>query len=175
MSDTPPTPQTNKVALAGVGGGLTLAVYVVDRLLANDGHLAATMLSNLSPLLGPVWASWPVIAVLVAAGVWAGRRLNAWQRARSDADLAAATAATELKSEVGAVVAGLTGLRTEVHEMRAGMTEHIAQTNEEFRGLKGDLNGVKGEVVDLRGRVAVIEAPKPKPRKRRKPVKKVAP
>jgi len=153
--------QRSPMVIAGGAGGLGLAFYIADRLLANDGQIAATMLSRLSPLMGPVWASWPVIVILLGIAGWAGSKWAKSQTARAAADKAAAAAAAELSGQVGAVATGLEGLRSEVHELRGALQDHAAATDERLRHHEAGLGELRSEVSHVRGRVDLLERPAP--------------
>lgn len=156
--------QRSPMVIAGGAGGLGLAFYIADRLLANDGQIAATMLSRLSPLMGPVWASWPVIVILLGIAAWAGSKWAKSQTARAAADAAAALAAAELSGKVGAVATGLEGLRSEVHELRGALADHADATDARLRDHDAGLRAVQTEVSTVARRVDVLERP---PTKRR--------
>lgn len=156
-----PTASTSKAAVAGgIGiGGAGVAIYLVDRLLANDGQLAANMLTKLSPLLGPVWASYPIIVILLGAVAWAAVKWRDSQAARAAADAAAAAAAADLSGKVGAVASGLDGLRVEVHELRGALQDHADQVDVRLRDHDEGLRAVQADVSILARRVDVIERP----------------
>lgn len=166
---TPTTSGPSKTVIAGGLGVSGLAVYVVDRLLANDGQLAATMLTKLSPLLGPVWASWPVILILLGAVVWGAGKWSASQKSRAAADFAAALAAAELSHKVGEVATGLDGLRSEVHGLRGALQEHAEHVDARLRDHDEGLQAVRAEVSTVARRVDVLETPGPR---RRGPARK---
>lgn len=153
------TAQRSPMVYAGGAGGLGLAFYVADRLLANDGQIAATMLSRLSPLMGPVWASYPVIAILLGIAAWAGSKWSKSQTARAAADKAAAAAAAELSGQVGAVASGLEGLRTEVHELRGALQDHAEHVDARLRDHDEGLRAVQADVSQIGRRVDVLERP----------------
>lgn len=159
-----PTASTSKAAVAGGLGGAGVAIYLVDRLLANDGQLAANMLGKLSPLLGPVWASYPVIVIMLGAVAWAAVKWRDSQTARAAADAAAAAAAAELSGKVGAVATGLDGLRVEVHELRGALQDHADATDARLRTHDEGLRAVQADVSTIARRVDVLERP---PAKRR--------
>lgn len=154
-----PTASTSKAAVAGGLGGAGVAIYLVDRLLANDGQLAANMLTKLSPLLGPVWASYPVILILIGIAGWFGIKWGKAQTARAAADAAAAAAAADLSGKVGAVASGLDGLRVEVHELRGALQDHADQVDVRLRDYDEGLRAVQADVSILARRVDVIERP----------------
>lgn len=151
--------QRSPMVIAGGAGGLGLAFYIADRLLANDGQIAATMLSRLSPLMGPVWASYPVIVILLGIAGWAGSKWAKAQTARAAADKAAALAAAELSGQVGAVATGLEGLRTEVHELRGALQDHADATDARLRTHDEGLRAVQADVSVIARRVDVLERP----------------
>jgi hypothetical protein len=158
----------SKGAVAGGFGGAGIAIYVIDRLLADDGQVAATMLTKLSPLLGPVWASWPVLVILslvawIAFDKWRAyditRRGEAAQQ-RADA-LAQQQATTALGGQMHDVVQNVAGLRGEVHSLTGRLHAHTEAT--EVR-----LGNVAAEVAGVRARVDSLERPAAvKPRKPR--------
>lgn len=168
-SNATPTPSTSsKAAVAGGVGGFGVVVYLIDRLLADDGQVAATMLSKLSPVLGPIWASYPVIALLVAVAWLATDKWKAAQSARAAEAEAAAEASAELTGKVGEVATGLTGLRSEVHELRGALQDHATATDERLRHHEAGLGELRSEVSHVRGRVDVLERPSTsRPRARR--------
>lgn len=160
MTEPAPATPTSRAAVAGGLGGAGVLLYVVDRLLANDGQLAATMLTKLSPLLGPVWASWPVLALLVLAGLYGADKWKAGQRARAAEAAAAKVAVDGLTGKVGDVAVGLVGLRSEVHELRGALQEHADRTDERLRSHDEGLRAVQAEVSGVARRVDVLERPK---------------
>lgn len=167
-----PTPATTEAAqrsplvYAGGAVGTSLAFFVADRLLANDGQIAATMLSKLSPLTGPIWASYPVIVILLGVAGWFGVKWGKAQTARAAADAAAALAAAELSGKVGAVATGLDGLRSEVHELRGALADHADATDARLRDHDAGLRAVQAEVSTVARRVDVLERPPKRPRAR---------
>lgn len=158
-------PKGHPIAVAGGLGGAGVAIYLVDRLLANDGQLAANMLTRLSPLLGPVWASWPVLALLIAAGLYGADKWKAGQRARAAAELEAKHAGDALVGKVGDVADGLAGLRSEVHGLRGALQKHADATDARLRTHDEGLRAVQAEVTGVARRVDVLERPV-KPRRR---------
>ena len=154
-----PTAGTSKTVIAGSIGASGLAVFIADRLLANDGQLAASMLTKLSPVLGPVWASWPVILILLGAVLWGAGKWSASQKARAAADIAAALAAADLSHKVGDVATGLAGLRVEVHELRGALQDHAAATDARLRSHDEGLRAVQADVSVIARRVDVLERP----------------
>lgn len=165
VTDPVEPPRSSPIAVAGGVGGAGVLLYVADRLLANDGQLAATMLTRLSPLLGPVWASWPVLFVLVVAGLYGAQQWRAGQRARGAAEAAAKVDAEQLVGKVGDVAEGLAGLRAEVHELRGALQDHADATDTRLRSHDEGLRQVQAEVVGVARRVDVLERPV-KPRRR---------
>jgi len=154
----PAGPSTSAVVGSITGGGI--AIYVIDRLLAADGQLASAMLTKLSPLAGPLWASWPLL-VVIGLVTWIVRdKWTAAQAARA-LEVAAAQASSQ------ALVTGLTGLRAEVHELRGSLQKHADQTDERLRHHEVGLGELRTEVVHVRGRVDVLERPATRPRTRR--------
>lgn len=151
----------SKGAVAGGVGGAGLAIYILDRLLADDGQVAATMLTKLSPLLGPVWASWPVL-VIVALVAWiafdkwrASNLIHQQEVAQQRAD------AQAQQQAIHEVVTNVAGLRGEVHGLSGRLQAHTEAT--EVR-----LVNVVAEVAGVRARVETLERP-PTPIKSRKP------
>jgi len=137
-------------------GSVGLAFFIAERLLANDGQIAANMLTRLSPLMGPVWASWPVLAILLGFILWFG--VN-WSRAQIKAaavNAAAAAASADLSAKVGA---GLDGLRSEVHELRGALQNHAASTDARFQTHDQGLRAVQADVSVIARRVDVLERP----------------
>lgn len=160
----PTTSSASKAAVAGGVGGAGVVIWLIDRLLVDGGEQAAVTLQKLSPLLGPVWASWPVLLLLVVVAVLAFDR---WRQAQARADdqaAAQAAAAAALTASVGEVAAGLTGLRSEVHELRGALQKHADQTDERLRGQEAGLQTVRAEVSQVRLRVEELEKPRPRRR-----------
>lgn len=163
MPGVSPPATTSKAATAAGVGGAGVAIYLIDRLLADDGQVAATMLTRLSPLLGPVWASWPMLVIL---GLIAWIGYDKW----SAAVAASQASATALAASVGDVATGLGGLRREVHELRGALQDHAAATDERMRHHESGLAEVRSEVGQVRERVDVLELgprAQPRPRARR--------
>jgi len=144
----------SKAAVAGGVGGAGVLIWAIDRLLVDQGEAAAATLGKLSPLLGPVWASWPVLALLVVVA-WLAR--DRWVAAQNDK----AAADAKLVGQVGEVATGLAGLRSEVHELRAALGEHAAATDERLRHHEAGLGELRSEVSHVRGRVDLLERPAP--------------
>lgn len=160
----PPTPPTSSKTAVGLGvGGAGLAAWVIDRVLLDGGDQAAAVLTKIGPVLGPVWASWPLLALVIVLAYLAVSRWQLAQQRQAEANAAAATASANLTHVVGEVNTGLTGLRREVHELRDGLSAHAAQTDQR-------LGALSGEVVAVRGRVEKLERPK----RARQPTKKPA-
>lgn len=149
--------------------GASVLIYVIDRLLADNGEVAATMLTRLSPLLGPVWASYPIV-LLVAVIALVGRdKWTAAQRVRAIEVAATREAAERLAAMVGEVASGLTGLRGEVADLRTDLREHADTTDARFRSADASLRDfVHGEISPLRTRVDALEQ-RPRPRARAAP------
>jgi len=150
----PAGPSTSAVVGSITGGGI--AIYVIDRLLAADGQLASAMLTKLSPLAGPVWASWPLL-VLIGLVAWLAR--DKWVAAQA----AQQASATALATSVGEVATGLVGLRAEVHSLRGALQDHATATDERLRHHEAGLGELRSEVSHVRGRVDVLERPATRP------------
>ncbi len=150
----PPPTGPSKTTIALGTGGAGLMVYVVDRLLADDGQLAANMLSKLSPVLGPIWASYPSLVIMLGIAAWAAMKWRDSQTARAAADIAAAAASADLSSKVGAVAEGLNGLRGEVHELRGALSDHADATDARISAVAADVTRI-GHRVDVLERPAV--------------------
>ena len=162
----PAGPSTSAVVGSITGGGI--AIYVIDRLLAADGQLASAMLTKLSPLAGPLWASWPLI-VLIVIVAWVIRdKWTAAQAARALEVAAAQASATALATSVGEVATGLVALRAEVHSLRGALQDHAAATDERLRHHEAGLGELRTEVVHVRGRVEVLERPPTRPSRARR-------
>lgn len=131
-------------------------MWLVDRLLFDGGDQAAAFLTKVGPVLGPIWASWPLLALVIVLAWLAVDRWRLAQQRQAEANAAAAAASATLTAGVGEIAAGLVGLRREVHA-------HAAATDERFGALSG-------EVVAVRGRVERLE----RPRRTRPPTKKPA-
>lgn len=155
---TPPSSST-KAAVAGGVGGAGVLIFLADRLLVDGGEQAAATLTKLSPILGPAWASWPVLVLLVVVAWMASDRWKAAQQARAAEVAAAADASAVLTASVGEVATGLTGLRSEVHELRGALQDHAAATDERLRSHEAGLAQVRSEVTTVRGRVDALERP----------------
>ena len=157
----PAGPSTSAVVGSITGGGI--AIYVIDRLLAADGQLASAMLTKLSPLAGPLWASWPLL-VLIGLVAWLARdKWVAAQAARALEVAAAQASATALATSVGEVATGLVGLRAEVHSLRGALQDHATATDERLRHHEAGLGELRSEVSHVRGRVDVLERPATRP------------
>lgn len=157
----PAGPSTSAVVGSITGGGI--AIYVIDRLLAADGQLASAMLTKLSPLAGPLWASWPLL-VLIGLVAWLARdKWTAAQAARALEVAAQQASATALATSVGEVATGLVGLRAEVHSLRGALQDHATATDERLRHHEAGLGELRSEVSHVRGRVDVLERPATRP------------
>ena len=157
----PAGPSTSAVVGSITGGGI--AIYVIDRLLAADGQLASAMLTKLSPLAGPLWASWPLIVLIVIVAWLARDKWLSAQAARALEVAAQQASATALASSVGEVATGLVGLRAEVHSLRGALQDHAAATDERLRHHEAGLGELRSEVSHVRGRVDVLERPGTRP------------
>ncbi len=149
----------SKAAVAGGVGGAGVLVWAIDRLLVDQGEAAAATLGKLSPLLGPVWASWPVIVLLIVVAWLATDKWKAAQARQAAEARNAADASAALTGKVGEVATGLTGLRSEVHELRGALQDHAAATDERLRSHEAGLGELRSEVSHVRGRVDVLERP----------------
>lgn len=145
----PPTPPTSKTAVGLGVGGAGLAAWLIDRVLLDGGDQAAAVLTKLGPVLGPVWASWPLLALVIVLSWVAVDRWRLAQQRQVAANAAAAAASAALTVSIDNVAARVDGLRGEVHER---------------------LGALSGEVVAVRGRVEKLERPK----RARQPTKKPA-
>ena len=154
---TAPTPASKAAAAAGLSGGAVL-IWLLDRLLVDGGEQAASMLTRLSPILGPAWASWPLLA-LVAVLAWVARdRWNQAQYARALEAVEAQRAAASLSAGVNDIAAGLAGLRVEVHSLRSDLRAHADATDARFVSADASLRDfVKSEVAPIAARVGVLE------------------
>ena len=162
----PAGPSTSAVVGSITGGGI--AIYVIDRLLAADGQLASAMLTKLSPLAGPLWASWPLL-VLIGLVAWLARdKWTAAQAARALEVAAQQASATALATSVGEVATGLVGLRAEVHSLRGALQDHATATDERLRHHEAGLGELRSEVSHVRGRVDVLERPATRPSRARR-------
>ena len=162
----PAGPSTSAVVGSITGGGF--AIYIIDRLLAADGQLASAMLTKLSPLAGPLWASWPLI-VLIVIVAWLAR--DKWLSAQATRALevaAAQASATALATSVGDVASGLTGLRREVHELRSALEAHAEKTDGRLRDHEAGLGELRGEVGRGSERVDALERPATRPSRTRR-------
>lgn len=162
----PAGPSTSAVVGSITGGGI--AIYVIDRLLAADGQLASTMLTKLSPLAGPLWASWPLVLLIVIVAWVIRDKWTAAQAARALEVAAAQASATALATSVGEVASGLTGLRREVHELRGALEAHAEKTDGRLRDHEAGLADVRAEVGHVRGRVDALERPATRPSRTRR-------
>ena len=154
---TAPVPASKAAAAAGLSGGAVL-IWLLDRLLVDGGEQAASMLTRLSPVLGPAWASWPLLALLVVFA-WIGRdRWNQAQHARALEAVAAQQAAASLAAGVDGIASGLAGLRVEVHSLRTDLGRHADATDARFVSADASLRDfVKSEVAPIAARVGVLE------------------
>ena len=162
----PAGPSTSAVVGSITGGGL--AIYIIDRLLAADGQLASAMLTKLSPLAGPLWASWPLIVLIVIVAWLARDKWLSAQAARALEVASAQASATALATSVGDVASGLTGLRREVHELRGALEAHSEKTDGRLRDHEAGLADVRAEVGHVRGRVDALERPATRPSRTRR-------
>lgn len=154
----PPAQGPSGGRVAAVVGGSGLAFYIVDRLLADNGQVAATMLARLGPLSGPAWANWPVLLAVAGVAWWASGRWREASAARAAEARRAEASAAALTSSVSEVATGLAGLRTEVHSLRADLRQHADQTDARFVSADASLREfVRAEVVPIRERVAALE------------------
>lgn len=160
----PGGPSTGTVVGSITGGGL--AIYIVDRLLAADGQLASAMLTKLSPLAGPLWASWPLLVLIVAVAWLARDKWITAQHARAAEVAASQAASASLAASVGDVATGLGGLRREVHELRGALEAHAEKTDARLRHHETGLGELRGEVGRVSERVDVLERPRAQPRPR---------
>ena len=163
MPGVSPPATTSKAAVAGGLSGAGVLIYIVDRLLADDGTVAANMLTKLSPVLGPWWASYPLL-VLVAVIAWIGYdKWAAAQHARALEVAASQAAAASLAASVGEVATGLVGLRGEVHSLRADLRAHAESVDARFTSTDAGLRQfVSAEVTPIRERVTKLERRKPR-------------
>ena len=88
---------------------------------------------------------------MVVAGIFGGAQLT-WNlvapKARQAAEAeAAADASAALTGKVGEVATGLTGLRSEVHELRNALQDHAAATDERLRHHEAGLGELRSEVI----------------------------
>ncbi len=154
----PPAPTSRAAVVGGVSGAGVL-IWLLDRLLVDGGEQAASMLTRLSPILGPAWASWPILVLLVVLAWVAADKWRAGQAARA-AEAARATAATDkLTGGVAEVATGLAGLRVEVHSLRGALQDHADRTDARLRSHEAGLGELKAEVTHVRGRVDILERP----------------
>lgn len=140
-----------------------MLIWLLDRLLVDGGEQAATMLTRLSPLLGPVWASWPLVLLIVIVAWVIRDKWTAAQAARALEVAAAQASATALATSVGEVATGLVGLRAEVHSLRGALQDHATATDERLRHHEAGLGELRSEVSHVRGRVDVLERPGTRP------------
>ena len=164
---TPPA-TTSKVALGLGVGGASFAAWLVDRVMLDGGDQAAAVLTKLGPVLGPAWASWPVILLLIVVAWLASDRWKAAQLARAAEVAAAQASATALATSVGEVATGLVGLRAEVHSLRGALQDHATATDERLRHHEAGLADVRAEVGHVRGRVDALERPATRPSRTRR-------
>ena len=153
----PAGPSTSAVVGSITASGI--AIYIIDRLLAADGQLASAMLTKLSPLAGPLWASWPLIVLIVIVAWLARDKWLSAQAARALEVASAQASAAALATSVGEVATGLGGLRAEVHELRGALQDHATATDERLRHHEVGLGQLKAEVTTVRGRVDALERP----------------
>lgn len=158
MSD--PTSSASKAAVAGGVGGAGVLIWLLDRVLVDGGEQAAATLHKLSPVLGPVWASWPVLALLIVVAWLATDKWRVAQARQAAAAAAQAEASETLAGKVGEVTGGLEGLRAGVDELRGALARHSDQTDERLRGHAATLHTVQAEVSGIRTRVAELERPR---------------
>lgn len=154
----PEPPPTSKAAVVGGVSGAGALIYLVDRMLADNGELAATMLTRLSPVLGPVWASWPLIA-LGGMVAWTARdRWVAAQRVHAAEALRVEAAVDAVANGLGEVATGLSGLRAEVASLREDLSSHADATDRKFGEVDASLRAhVQAEIAPVLARVNVLE------------------
>mgnify|MGYP003508895210 FL=1 len=158
-----PGPSGGRVA--AVVGGSSLALYVVDRLLADQGALASSMLARLGPVAGPAWANWPVLVLVAGVAWWASGRWREASAARAAEARRAEASSAALATSVSDVATGLGALRTEVHSLSADLRQHADAVDARFVSADASLKDfVRSEVSPIRERVAVLEG-----RRRRRP------
>ncbi len=144
--------------MAGGIGGAGIAIYVIDKLLADNGTVAATMLTKLSPLVGPLWASWPLLALGLVCAVLVRDRWAAAQHARALEVAAQQASSTALAAGVGNVASELTGVRNEVHALRGALQAHADAVDARFVSTDTSLREfVRGELLPVRERVSALE------------------
>ena len=155
MTDAAPAPSgASKAAVAGGVGGAGVLIWLCDRLLVDQGEAAAATLTKLSPLLGPVWASWPVLALLVVVAWLATDRWKAAQ-ARQAAEAEQASdqrGITEhfvepsrnrqqcVADRLGHGVAPLADIVELAHENGEGIEGNQHEPGESHRGQHGEPN-----------------------------------
>ncbi len=162
-------PATSKVALGLGVGGASFAAWLVDRVMLDGGDQAAAVLTKLGPVLGPAWASWPMLVLLGVVAWLASDRWKAAQLARAAEVAAQQASATALAASVHEVATGLSGLRSEVHSLRGALEAHADATDRRLRDHEVGLGELKAEVTTVRGRVDQLERPpaSSRPRARR--------
>lgn len=165
---TPPA-TTSKVALGLGVGGASFAAWLVDRVMLDGGDQAAAVLTKLGPVLGPAWASWPILLLLGVVAWLASDRWKAAQLARAAEVAAAQASATALATSVGEVATGLVGLRAEVHSLRGALQDHATATDERLRDHEAGLGELRGEVGRVSERVATLETRPPTRARARRP------
>lgn len=149
----------------GWGGAIAL-LGVLDQFLKDHGEIAATTLTKLGPISGPVWGNWPILVLIGFLGYQAYQRWREGQAVRAAESAAAAKASAELAAEVRDVASGLGAVRTEVHQVASGLNDlrtdlraHAEQTAVRFREADTSLREfVRAEIVPIRERVAVLES-----------------
>jgi hypothetical protein len=164
----PPAPPPSGPAVVGGIGGAGALVYLLDALLRDEGGAATNTLARLGPVLGPAWASWPLIALGGVLAWYAARRFHAGELRRA-AEAAAAVAATEqLARGVADVGRGVDSLRGEVHSLRADLRGHVETTDQRFRAADSSMRDfVRGEISPVADRVAALERRRPQRAARR--------
>lgn len=161
-------------------GGVIVILGIIDQMLKDHGELAATTLTKLGPIAGPVWGNWPIIFLGIVA-IFLG--YYCWKlsmKIRAATDAAAAKAAADLSAKVEGVATGLTNLGAKVEDVAAGLgalrADHKAQaeqTDERFRKADASLrdfiraedamlrDSFHAKIDPLQERLAVLESHRP--------------
>jgi hypothetical protein len=158
MSTPDPTKTGNPGLLAGgAAAGVLAAIAALDQLLVQHGELAATTMTKLGPLLGPIWTSLPLLMLVGWLGWRAAVRWRESQLARAAEAKARAEEAAAANAAARDLAEGLTGLRGELHSLRSDLRLHADATETRLRDHDAGLRAVQAEVSTVSGRVDLLE------------------
>ena len=161
--------------VAGAGTtGFVAIIIALDQFLSAHGELASSMLNKLGPVFGPLWANYPILILLGAFMILGIVAYNGLKKDRR-AD------AKQRKQEFSLLAVQMTGVKSEIHNLRADMQQQATLTNERFRDVETDLRSlmssedlatrelIRNELQPLKIRLGVLEAGRTKSRNPRPP------